>query len=145
MTKRIMFVDDQQEPLFYHKVMLNKSGFEVIFFRSVTEAVEFVQSFTIPSDLPDLIILDINMPPDSLFADDPNNPEGRRTGILLFKELYTIIKQNGFLTPHFMVLTQIQDPIILDEAKGILPGTPVLDKFENGPGLLLQKVSAILA
>lgn len=140
----ILFVDEQQEPLFYHQIMLEQAGFNINFYRSPEEAIRYVEKWNYSSDLPVFIILDINLPPDGRFLESPENASGQRTGFFLFKELCKILEDKGLDLPHVIFLTQLNDPDILKEASDLVNDGFVLDKFMTGPSALLEKIKSIL-
>jgi len=142
-VRKILFVDDQQEPLFYHKMVLQNAGYKVLWFRSPDETAAYLEKIAV-QDLPDLVILDINMPPDGRYANDRHNLDGLRTGIILFKDVCASLAKQSLKLPPFIVLTQLQNPTILNEVRQTLKGTPVLDKFETSPSALLNIVKESL-
>jgi CheY-like chemotaxis protein len=141
--KKILFIDDQQEPLFYHKVVLERAGYEVVPFASPEKTAEHLESIT-AKDLPDLIILDINMPTDGRYAGNPQNRDGMRTGIMLFRDMCLFMERLCVVLPPIIVLTQLQNPDILGEIGDALQGTPILDKLETNPNALLATVKEVL-
>ncbi|MGC3982142.1 MAG: response regulator [Steroidobacteraceae bacterium] len=61
-SQRILLVDDNEADNVYHEIMLRRAGFggEVIVCESGEAAIDYLR--THPDKLPELVLLDINMP-----------------------------------------------------------------------------------
>jgi CheY-like chemotaxis protein len=139
----VLFIDDQQGPLFYHKYAVEQAGYKVIEKDSAEKAAEYMESMA-AADLPDVIVLDLNMPTDGRYFGNPQNRDGSRTGILLFKDICGAVSRLTLALPPIIVLTQVQNPDILGEVRQTLLGTPILDKFTTAPMALVKVIKVII-
>ncbi|MFH1936314.1 MAG: response regulator [Bacteroidota bacterium] len=86
MRRRVLLIDDEKVAMQFYIKALRESGYEVIQVCDPDEAVEYMEN----SDerTPDIIILDIMLPPGNRFRGRPDVEEGLRTGVLLYPELH---------------------------------------------------------
>ena len=137
----VLFVDDEEGPLRWHCIMLEKTGgHSVAFYRYAEDAMRHVESVA-QDGCPDIIILDINMPADGRYANDPTNTDGRRTGIRLLRDICRVLTN----IPPIIVLTQLRNPEILGEAREVYDKAVILDKLAASPRALLDEVNILLA
>jgi CheY-like chemotaxis protein len=136
----VLFVDDEEGPLRWHCIMLEKTGgHTVAFYRFAEDAMRHIESVA-QAEAPDIIILDINMPADGRYANDPTNTDGRRTGIRLLRDLCRVFKS----IPPIVILTQLRNPEILAEAREVYDKVVILDKLAASPRALLDEVNILL-
>jgi CheY-like chemotaxis protein len=98
-AKRLLFVDDDVTPNWYHVSALEQKGFEVLQCVIPDRAVEEAGA-----GCPYLIVLDIMMPPGKLFT-PKSSDNGLITGVLL----YSVLRAHCPDTP-VAVLTNVQNP-----------------------------------
>lgn len=137
----VLFVDDEEGALRWHCIMLeNTGGHTVDFYGYAEDAMAHLESVA-PRETPDIIILDINMPADGRYANDPTNTDGRRTGIRLLRDICAVLP----VIPPIIILTQLRNPEILGEAREVYDKVVILDKLAASPRALLDEVNILLA
>jgi CheY-like chemotaxis protein len=113
---RIVLIDEEAVPMNYYVKALMKSGFEVVQFLDVEQALADVRARR-----PDLVILDMMMPPPDAY-DEFDTEEGIMTGLFLFRDL-----RNLYPDLPIVVLTNLSDPSKLSQ----LSGDPLLVMQKN--------------
>ena len=78
----ILFLDDEERRLSSHVMELRISGYQVNFFKDVSEALTFFEKHV---DAIKLLILDIMMPPSGSFQSE-DTEAGLRTGVRFLKK-----------------------------------------------------------
>ena len=136
MKQFILLIDDRRECLKYYRTALIDGGFEVFQLYDPDAVVEYMSNNQHRS--PDLIVLDIMMPPGKRYISKQNVQEGRRTGVLLFEEL----RQRYSLTP-IIILTSMStsNPASLPPQSS---ATRICEKVDTPPFDLLDIVRAML-
>ncbi len=139
---KILFVDDEEQAMRWHRIMLEETGgHPVAFFRFAERAMQYIEKTKQDNELPDAIILDVNMPADGRYANDPTNEDGMRTGIRLLRDICQLL---GTAIPPVIIYTQLQNPDIPRQVKVLHKDAVVLDKLAAGPEALLDKVNILL-
>lgn len=130
-----MLVDDDKEPMQYYVMALKQEGFDVEQMSGPDEAMEYVCGES--NAKPDVIILDIMLPPDQRYQGNPACDDGLRTGILLYPEL-----KKAYPNVPFLVLTNLRKAS--DDFKEIAPEIKVLQKIDTAPFDLVSHVKEII-
>ncbi len=139
---KILFVDDEEQAMRWHRIMLEeKGGHSVEFFRFAEGAMRCIERSNGAGALPEAIILDVNMPVDGRYANDPTNEDGMRTGIRLLGDICRLL---GPATPPVIIYTQLQNPDIPRQVSVLHKDAVLLDKLAAGPEALLDKVNILL-
>ncbi len=132
----VMLIDDDKEAMMYYIMALKQEGFDVEQVPGPDEAMEYICNQS--NCRPDIIILDIMLPPGKRYAGNPACDNGLRTGILLYPEL----KEHCNNVP-FLVLTNLRKAP--KDFKEVAPDVPVLQKINTPPFDLVNRIKKILA
>ncbi len=134
MRNSVLLIDDESEAMKYYVVALERKGFDVVQLRDADAVLDFIERAT--NRRPDVIILDVMLPPGRRFHAHPDVEEGLRTGILLYPELR---KSCGDVP--IIVLTNVGNPDLLHA----LPSDArVLQKVEVPPFELVDIVTEVM-
>ncbi len=98
----IMLIDDEKEAMKYYIKALELSEFDFIRFGDPDEVMEYVLNKDKPK--PDLVILDLIMPPGKRYKGKVECEEGIRTGYLLYEDL-----KDHYSNVTFLVLTNLKN------------------------------------
>lgn len=132
----VMFIDDDKEPMQYYVMALDQEqGFEVKQMTGPDEAMEYVCGDG--NARPDLIILDIMLPPGRRYQGNPACDDGLRTGLLLYPEL-----KRACPNVPFIVLTNLRKAS--DDLKDVAPEVKILQKIDTAPFDLVSHVNKII-
>jgi len=131
----IMLIDDDKEPMLYYIMALKQEGFEVKQVTGPDEAMEYVCAEG--NARPDVIILDIMLPPGKRYQGNPKCDDGLRTGILLYPEL-----KRACPNVPFIVLTNLRKAS--DDLKDVAPEVKVLQKIDMAPFDLVSHINKII-
>lgn len=118
----VLFVDDETGALSYYRMALEMHGYNVLQHTDPDSALEYARNVDGP--WPDIVILDIMMPPGSL-ASQPNNSDGLRTGLHLYPLLRPLIRAEA----RFFVLSNSADPAVEAAFRAMAPDVPYLKKL----------------
>ncbi len=133
----VLVIDDDIEPMKYYVMALEKSGFDVVQKRDPDEAIDYLAGSDDPE--PNIVILDIMIPPGKRYAHNPECDKGLRTGLLLYPELRRFCRE----TP-FIVLTNLRNPQTMDDFKNVAPDVPTYEKNLTPPFELVDIVNEML-
>lgn len=126
---QVLLIDDDKESMKYYEMAMRLDGYDIGRAMNPDEAMEYVTHHPEP----DIVILDIMLPPGDLFAENPECDQGLRTGILLYPEL----RQHYGKVP-FIVLTNLRNPDTIRDFSEIAPNVPVHQKIDTPPQKLLD-------
>ncbi|MFX0194578.1 MAG: response regulator [Candidatus Hodarchaeota archaeon] len=131
----VMLIDDDKEPMMYYIMALKQGGFDVQQINDPDEAMEYICNQS--NRRPDIIILDIMLPPGKRYEGNPACDNGLRTGILLYSEL-----KEHYSNVPFLVLTNLRKAA--KDFKRIAPDVPVLQKIDTPPFDLVNRIRRII-
>ena len=131
----VMLIDDDKEPMKYYVMALESEGHEVIQLFGPDETIEHLKEKDNPR--PDVIILDIMMPPGRHYEGNAECKEGTRTGILVYPEL-------SKWCPEVPVLVLTNHRGVQEHFRRITPRVPVLQKMDTAAFDLVGKVKGLL-
>jgi CheY-like chemotaxis protein len=98
----IMLIDDEEEAMKYYIKALELSEFDFIRFGDPDKVMDHVLDKS--KQKPNLVILDLIMPPGKRYRGKAECEEGTRTGYLLYEELRT-----HYSNVPFIVLTNLKN------------------------------------
>lgn len=131
----VMLIDDDREPMKFYVMALEREGFEVKQIPGPDEAIGYVRNPSNPR--PDIIILDIMLPPGKRYEGKFECDEGLRTGILLYPEL----KEYCHNVP-FLVLTNLKKA--RKDFRKVDSDVSILQKIDTPPFDLVRRVKGII-
>jgi len=134
MTRTVLLVDDEKQPLKYYVWALEREGFKVMQCYDPDTAFDFVDKQT-----PDIVavILDIMMLPGERYR-DKDTQEGLTTGTFLYDDL-----RSRYPDVPVIVITNVSNRETLQYFKGD-PKLQVVQKLDVPPFELAQLVSRMV-
>ena len=135
MTHTVLIIDDDKIPMQYYERALRRRHFAVESCSDVDAALRRLNNRAAP---PDLIVLDVMMPPGETFTMEETE-EGVITGVLLYKHIRERLPDIPII-----VLTNSQNPE-LDRQFAGLSQTRVLRKKDFPPFTLATEVGHMIS
>lgn len=137
MSKLILLIDDEIEAMKFYVMALRKAGYAVEQLRGPDAVNAYIQK---QRPVPDVILLDIMLPPGKEYAQNPMCRDGTRTGVFFYPSLAG--KWPGRPT---IALTNLQDPDTLRQFGDVAPNVPLYTKETTPPAALVKLVAKTLA
>jgi CheY-like chemotaxis protein len=134
MGSKILIVDDETIQASFYELALRSRGYQVQRARDVEVALEAARTWQ-----PNVIILDIMMPPGKRYA-DREHFSGLRTGVFLISDLLKAVP--GVI---IVVSTVVKNPETLDMARQLLPEGQITLKAEYDPERLSALIGRLLS
>src|SRR5438552_1263795 len=134
MPATVLIVDDESLHASFYELALKRKQFTVIRATSVEEGLERVVA-----DRPDVVVVDIMMPPGKLY-ENAQHFEGLRTGVYLIQDIQRLSPESTIV-----VATVVKNPETLDMLREMLPAAQVVLKREYDPPKLADLVEKLLA
>jgi len=127
---RVLLVDDEVYPISLYIKAMSRSGLIVDYCSTTEEAMDSHRA----SQSYDVILLDIMMDPGERFEGEAHQG-GIRTGIFMLKELMRLHP-----TTPIIIITNVSDPDITAELKGMKPSVLIASKLDYPPLELVDLV-----
>ena len=134
MKRLILLIDEDVEPMKYYVAAL-RTKFTVVQVSDPDEAVDYLADASKPK--PDLIILDIMLPPGKRYLRRADTERGLRTGILLYQDLHAL-----YPCLPILVLTNLASGKA--EMVRTAQSVPAYEKIELAPFELVEAVEELL-
>lgn len=134
----VMLIDDDQEAMKYYILAIKQEGFELVHIKNPDETISYFNKPT--HEKPDIVILDIMLPPGEVFANYPDVDEGLRSGILLYRR----IKDQCENIP-FVVLTNLRNPQTISDLKDLSSDILIFHKDETTPFDLTDHIKGVIS
>lgn len=133
MSSKVLIIDDEKIQASFYELALRRKGYEVEQSRDVDAALIKAAEWQ-----PDVIILDIMMPPGKRYA-QKEHFDGLRTGIFLIPDLLAALP--GVL---IVVSTVVRNPDTLNKVRSLLPPQQVTLKAQCDPQELANLVEGLI-
>ena len=133
MSAKILIIDDEKIQASFYELAFKRKGYEVQQALDVDTALLIVSEWK-----PDVVILDIMMPPGSTYA-QTDHFSGLRTGTFLIPDILQMVP--GVIV---VVSTVVKNPETLDIVRRLLPPRQVTLKSSYDPQQLAELVQSLL-